>query len=434
MNVIEIIAKKRDGLVLSWEELYFIVQEFTRGTVPDYQMSAFLMAIYVKGMVKSEVLNLTQAMVSSGDTLDLSSVPGLTVDKHSTGGVGDKTTLVLAPLVASAGIPVAKLSGRALGHTGGTLDKLESIPGLRVDLSAEELVQQVKKIGIAIASQSKNLVPADKKIYSLRNVTATISSLPLIASSVMSKKLAAGAGAIILDVKAGKGAFIHTLEEAKDLANLMIAIGKSANRKMCAVISKMDEPLGYAIGNSIEVKEAIDTLHDNGPQDLTELCLVLGAQMLLLTGKVKTSEDGKRILTKQLKEGRAWKTFLELVRAQGGTIDMLLAPNSFPQTELKDQLVSHKSGFVHTVDALLVGEASLVLGAGRLERDEEINHAVGIRLNKKVGDKVGLGENLAIVYSNKQAKLGKAKKILAQAFQVYKEKPVKSPLIYQILK
>jgi len=433
MTAVEIIAKKRDGLTLSPDEISFMVQGFTNGKIPDYQVSAFLMAVYLKEMNKEETLALTEAMADSGRRLDLGSVPEIKVDKHSTGGVGDKTTIVLAPLVAAAGVPVAKISGRALGHTGGTLDKLESIPGMRLELSWHEFLNQVRTVGVAVAAQSEDMVPADKKLYALRDATATVASTSLIASSVMSKKIAAGADAIVLDIKTGAGAFMVGLQESLKLAGLMMEIGRGLGRKMAAVISDMDQPLGYAVGNTLEVIEATETLRGGGPPDLKELCLVLGSQMLKLAGVAKDDQEAEKILSKLLASGAAWKKFLEMVKHQGGDTAYLINTELFPKASLNSEILAQEDGFLLKVNARRIGEASLVLGAGRQTKEDKIDSTAGVVLNKKIGDKVEKGEVLAALHSNNEDKLKKGKGILEPAFSIGAERAAPPPLIHRIL-
>ncbi len=399
MRMTELIARKRDGERLTAEEIRWIVQGATDHSIPDYQLAAWLMAVRLRGMDTAETHHLTQAMVLSGDTLDLRAIPGRKVDKHSTGGVGDKTTLVVAPLVAAAGVPVAKLSGRALGHTGGTLDKLESIPGLTVALSREVLIAQVRRIGLAVAGQSARLVPADQVLYALRDTTATVDAVPLIASSVMSKKLAAGADAILLDVKAGRGAFMASLEQATELAEVLVAIGRRAGRETVALVTEMEQPLGRAIGNSLEVIEAIETLHSQGPEDLVELCLALGAEMLLLGGRAQDLGQAEAILRSVLADGRGWRKFQEMVAAQGGDPRVVEDPGRMPAAPHHLQVAAPSDGFVESIDALAIGLAAKALGAGRDVKDAPIDRRVGVVLTRKRGDPVGRGEPLAILHA-----------------------------------
>ncbi|HHV63039.1 MAG TPA: pyrimidine-nucleoside phosphorylase [Firmicutes bacterium] len=428
-----IIARKRDGHELDAGEINFMVDGFVKGEIPDYQMSAFLMAIYLKGMTPREIGALTLAMVRSGETIDLGSIRGRKVDKHSTGGVGDKTTLVLGPLVAAAGAPVAKMSGRALGHTGGTIDKLESIPGFRVSLSREEFISNVNRIGIAISGQTGNLAPADKKIYALRDVTATVESVPLIASSIMSKKIAAGADAIVLDVKAGKGAFMKTLDEAFGLATAMIAIGHEAGRRVVAVVSDMNQPLGRAIGNALEVKEAIETLKGSGPPDLTELCLVLGSHMLVLAGIARDADEGRARLEDCLASGAGLRKFEELIQAQGGDAGIIAEPSRLPGARVVKEVASPGEGYVHEIDALKVGRLAMELGAGRERVGDPIDYSVGMVLKKKVGDGVAAGEVIAEVHASSSERAGAAAAELAKCYRIEASRPAPPALVYGVL-
>lgn len=395
-----IIEKKRDGLSLSEEEIAYIVTNYTNDMIPDYQMSALLMAIYFQGMTIEESASLTTAMVDSGDTVDLSAIDGIKVDKHSTGGVGDTTTLTLAPLVASVGVSVAKMSGRGLGHTGGTLDKLEAIEGFHIEISNEEFVNLVNKNHLAVIGQSAQLVPADKKIYSLRDVTATVNSIPLIASSIMSKKIASGADAIVLDVKTGAGAFMQEASEAEELAKTMVEIGNNVGRDTLAVISNMDQPLGYAIGNALEVQEAIDTLKGQGPDDLTELSLVLGSQMVVLAKKANTMAEARAMLEENIKNGRAIEMFKTFVEAQGGDSKIVDDPSLLPRANFQLEVKSERSGYITKLIADKVGKAVLLLGAGRQDKDSVIDLSVGAILHKKLGDSVTKGDTLFTILSN----------------------------------
>lgn len=405
MRIYDLIKKKRDGGVLTREEIEFIVKGFTSGEIPDYQMAALAMAIYFQGMNIEETVHLTLAMVDSGVRLDLSSIPGIKVDKHSTGGVADTTTLVLAPLVSSCGVPVAKLSGRGLGHTGGTIDKLESIPGLKVELSLEEFKENVKKYGIAIASQTEDLVPADKKLYALRDVTATVDSIPLIASSIMSKKIAAGADAIVLDVKVGQGAFMKDLPSARKLAQVMVEIGRSVGRRTIAYITNMDQPLGLAIGNSLEVAEAIQVLSGEGSQDLVNLCLELGSAMLVLGGKAKNKGEGKEKLKEALASGRALEKFREFILAQKGEGKVVEDLNLLPQARFKESWVAKEEVYIAELPAEKLGQVAMKLGAGREKKGQKIDLAVGLVLGGKVGDRIEKGEPIVTVYANDEKKL-----------------------------
>ena len=399
MRPSDIILKKRRGLILDADEIDCMVLGFARGKIPDYQVAAWLMAICFRGMVPEETAALTMAMVRSGGTIDLGPLAARAVDKHSSGGVGDKTSLVVVPLVAAAGVPVPKLSGRGLGHTGGTLDKLESITGFRTALSEDEFVAQVRRVGCAIAGQSERLVPADAKLYALRDVTATVDSVPLIASSIMSKKIAAGSGAILLDVKCGRGAFMNTEADARTLAQVMVEIGTHAGRRTVAVLSAMDEPLGRAVGNALEVREAIDTLQGQGPPDLELLSLTIGGWMLMLGGRARSADDGARDLRRLLREGAALAKFEEMVRAQGGDAATVRDPARLPQAPRQEPVPAPVSGVVTAIDGQAVGLAAMRLGAGRVKKGEPIDAAVGIVLERKVGDTVRRGETLAVVHA-----------------------------------
>ncbi|HHA5445146.1 TPA: pyrimidine-nucleoside phosphorylase, partial [Enterococcus faecium] len=385
MRMVDLIEKKRDGNELSKEEIEYIVTNYTNGKIPDYQVSALLMAIFYQDMTNEEITNLTLAIANSGDVIDLSSLEGIKVDKHSTGGVGDTTTLILAPLVASVGVTVAKMSGRGLGYTGGTLDKLEAIPGFQIELSDEEFVRIVNESKVAVIGQSGNLAPADKKLYALRDVTATVDSLPLIASSIMSKKIAAGADAIVLDVTTGDGAFMKNIEDARRLAKTMTSIGKLANRETVAVISDMSEPLGEAIGNSLEVVEAIETLQGNGPEDLVEMCYALGSQMVVLAGKAKTTDEARTLLQEALESGKALAKFKEMIQNQGGDPAIVEHPERILTARYTMELPAKQSGVVSKIVANELGIAAMMLGAGRKTKEEDIDHAVGLKLHKKIG-------------------------------------------------
>lgn len=402
MRMVDIIEKKRDGHELTTAEINFFIEGYTKGEIPDYQASALAMAIYFQDMNDRERADLTRAMVESGDTIDLSAIDGVKVDKHSTGGVGDTTTLVLAPLVASLGIPVAKMSGRGLGHTGGTIDKLESIAGFHVELTREQFIDLVNRDKVAVIGQSGNLTPADKKLYALRDVTGTVNSIPLIASSIMSKKIAAGADAIVLDVKTGDGAFMKTQEDAEKLAHAMVRIGNHVGRKTIAIISDMSQPLGFAIGNALEVKEAIETLQGKGPKDLTELVLTLGSQMVILAGKAKTSEEAKEMLLDAIHSGKALAKFKEFLANQGGDASIVDDLTKLPQAKYKIELPAKQSGYISRMVADEIGVASMILGAGRATKEDVIDLAVGLVLHKKVGDKVEEGESILTIYSNRE--------------------------------
>ncbi|WP_026865735.1 pyrimidine-nucleoside phosphorylase [Jeotgalicoccus marinus] len=400
MRMVDIIAKKRDGNTLTKEEIDFFVNGYTKGEVPDYQASALLMAIFYNDMTPEESADLTMAMVESGDQINLADIEGIKVDKHSTGGVGDTTTLVLAPLVAALDVPVAKMSGRGLGHTGGTIDKLEALDGFHVELSQDDFVNLVNKDKLAVIGQSGNLTPADKKIYALRDVTATVNSIPLIASSIMSKKIAAGADAIVLDVKVGDGAFMKTEEDAVALAEAMVQIGNNVGRRTMAIISSMEEPLGYAVGNANEVREAIDTLKGEGPEDLTELSLTLASQMVVVGGKAETIEEARTMLEEVIKNGKALEKFKAFVKNQGGDDSLVDHPENLAQAKYHIDVVATESGFIESIDAENVGVAASILGAGRQTKDDEIDLAVGIIHKKKVGDKVNKGDVLAVLEAN----------------------------------
>ena len=402
MRMIDIIENKRDGHELTTEEIQFFIKGYTAGDIPDYQASALAMAIYFRDMTDRERADLTMAMVHSGETVDLSSIEGIKVDKHSTGGVGDTTTLILAPLVAAVNVPVAKMSGRGLGHTGGTIDKLESIQGFHVEITKEQFVELVNSNKVAVMGQSGNLTPADKKLYALRDVTGTVNSIPLIASSIMSKKIAAGADAICLDVKTGAGAFMKTEEDSIDLAHAMVKIGNHVGRQTIAVISDMSEPLGFAIGNALEVKEAIDTLKGNGPEDLTELVLTLGSQMVMLAKKAESTEDARKQLLEVIQNGKAIEKFKEFIAAQGGDPSVVDHPEKLPQAAYQIPVPAKADGVVSAITADEIGKAATMLGAGRATKDDVIDLAVGIVLHKKIGDSVKKGDTLLTIHSNHQ--------------------------------
>ncbi|MBC2250054.1 pyrimidine-nucleoside phosphorylase [Listeria sp. FSL L7-0123] len=402
MRMVDIISKKRDGKALSTEEIQFFIDGYTNGEIPDYQASALAMAIFFQDMNDQERADLTMAMVGSGDTIDLSAIEGIKVDKHSTGGVGDTTTLVLAPLVAAVGVPVAKMSGRGLGHTGGTIDKLESIEGFHIELDKKDFINLVNRDKVAVIGQSGNLTPADKKMYALRDVTGTVNSIPLIASSIMSKKIAAGADAIVLDVKTGAGAFMKTDEDAENLANAMVRIGNNVGRNTMAVISDMSQPLGEAIGNALEVKEAIDTLKGQGPEDLTELVLVLGSQMVVLAKQAETLEEARAKLIEVIENGAALEKFKTFLSNQGGDASIVDHPEKLPQAKYQIEVPAKQSGFVSQIVADEIGIAAMILGAGRATKEDEINLAVGLMLRKKVGDAVQEGESLVTIFADQK--------------------------------
>ncbi|MCJ7657504.1 MAG: pyrimidine-nucleoside phosphorylase [Candidatus Atribacteria bacterium] len=429
MKFYDLIIKKRDGQELNQEEINFMIKEYCEDRIPDYQMSAMLMVIYFQGMDISEIKYLTMAMVHSGKIIDLSSIPGIKVDKHSTGGVGDTTTLALAPMVAAAGVPVAKMSGRGLGHTGGTIDKLESIEGFKTELSLNKFIDIVKKVGASIISPTSDLAPADKKLYALRDVTGTIDSIPLIVSSIMSKKLAAGADAIVLDVTTGSGAFMKEYKDALKLGKIMVDIGLELGKETVAVVSNMDEPLGFAIGNSLEVKEAIEVLKNRGPEDLRNLCLDLGAHMLKLGGAAKNYEEGRNRLEKILKDGTAFSKFKEMIAAQGGNPKIIDKPELLPLAKHCTKIQAVIGGYIQKIDSRLIGESAMLLGAGREKKESEIDLSVGIILKKKVGSRVNVNEDLAEVYYNDSKKLKEAKNKLFSSFVIGDKKPKKLPLI-----
>lgn len=415
MRMVDLIEKKKDGFKHTPEEIHFIVAGYTKGDIPDYQMSAWLMAVCFQGLDKEETAILTKEMMHSGDVIDLSGIQGIKVDKHSTGGVGDKTSLVLGPIVAACGVPVAKMSGRGLGHTGGTLDKLESIPGLHIMIDEEDFVKQVNDCGLAIIGQSGHLDPADKKMYALRDVTATVSCIPLIASSIMSKKLAAGSDAILLDVKYGDGAFMNTIEDAKELARTMIDIGDSLGKDTRATISNMSQPLGYAIGNSLEVKEAIDTLNGHGPEDLLELCLQAGSHMLIQAQKTDSLITARKMLEETIESKKALRTLCAMVKAQGGDDAYIRHPEMFPKAKDVIPVYSQKTGYVKDLKAKPLGIVSMKLGGGREKTDDEIDYSVGLVLHKKIGDFVKKGEVLVEVHTN----TGLSQELETEIFNAY---------------
>lgn len=402
MRMVDIIIKKQNGKELTTEEIQFFVNGYTDGSIPDYQASALAMAIFFQDMSDRERADLTMAMVNSGETIDLSAIEGIKVDKHSTGGVGDTTTLVLAPLVAALDVPVAKMSGRGLGHTGGTIDKLEAIMGFHVELTKDEFIKLVNRDKVAVIGQSGNLTPADKKLYALRDVTGTVNSIPLIASSIMSKKIAAGADAIVLDVKTGAGAFMKTEEDAAELAKAMVRIGNNVGRQTMAVISDMSQPLGFAIGNALEVKEAIDTLKGEGPEDLHELVLTLGSQMVVLAKKADTLDEARAKLEEVMKNGKALEKFKDFLKNQGGDSSIVDDPSKLPQAAYQIDVPAKEAGVVSEIVADEIGVAAMLLGAGRATKEDEIDLAVGIMLRKKVGDKVEKGEPLVTLYANRE--------------------------------
>ncbi|OUP24335.1 pyrimidine-nucleoside phosphorylase [Gemmiger sp. An194] len=414
MRMFDIIAKKRDGGVLSREELEFAVMGFVNGQVPDYQMSALLMAIYLRGMTEKETAQLTDVMAHSGDMVDLSAISGIKADKHSTGGVGDKTTLVIAPIVAACGVKIAKMSGRGLGHTGGTVDKMEAVPGTQTAVDRERFFAQVNEIGISVIGQSGNLAPADKKMYALRDVTATIGCVPLIASSIMSKKLAAGSDCILLDVKTGNGAFMKTLDDSIELAKAMVSIGQHNGRKVAALITDMDTPLGHNIGNSLEVIESVEVLKGHGPADLTEVCYQLAANMLYLAGK-GSLEDCRRMAEEAVASGAAYEKLKQMFAAQGGDVSVLDDPDKFQKAKFSRPLLAAESGYLVRMNTEMVGNASVGLGAGRITKEDVIDFAAGIVLHKKTGDKVEAGECLATLYADQEEKFDAAEEMFRAA-------------------
>lgn len=434
MRAYDLILKKREGGEHTPDEINWFVDQFVKGRITDAQVSAWCMAVCFRGLSFNEMSALTGAMVRSGEVVSLDDIPGIKVDKHSTGGVGDKTTLVLAPMVASCGLPVAKMSGRGLGHTGGTLDKLESFAGLTVELDRPRFARQIAEVGIAVAGQTANLVPADKKLYALRDETATVENIGLIASSIMSKKLAAGADAIVLDVKTGSGAFMKTPFDARRLAEAMVHIGNSAGRKTRAVISSMDQPLGRAVGNAIEVKEAIDTLKGDGPSDLLELCLTLGSHMAVLGGAFSSIDDARTHLSRSISDGTALGKLRDLVKAQGGDVRMIDEPNRLPSAGLSRQWCADSSGYISGFDTLAIGLTAMRLGAGRERKDDVIDHGVGLLIHKKIGDPVGAGEPLVTLYANDRERLQSAYDGLAGAVTVDEQAPSDiPPLIYEVV-
>jgi pyrimidine-nucleoside phosphorylase len=434
MRMYDLIMKKRNGGTLSRDEIFFMIEGYTKGNIPDYQMSAMMMAIYFNGMNENETAALTMAMAESGDQLDLSGIQGIKVDKHSTGGVGDKTSLALTPMVSACGVKIAKMSGRGLGHTGGTIDKLESFQGFSTSLSEEAFIDQVNRIGISIIGQTKNLAPADKKLYALRDVTATVDNMSLIASSIMSKKLAAGADAIVLDVKTGSGAFMKEEADAMLLAGEMMTIGKNAGRKMMAVISDMDQPLGNAVGNALEVKEAIETLKGHGPADFTELCMTLGSCMLMVAEIAENEQQAREMLKEAVDSGKALDKLAELVEAQGGDKRMVYETDLLPKASSITPLLSEKDGYVEKIQCDEVGICSLILGGGRETKESAIDLSVGIVLTKKVGSHVKAGEPLAYIHSNEEAKRLACEERLRKAFHIGDKVKKEGAIIHQILK
>lgn len=434
MRIIDIIEKKRDKQELSKQEIEYFVTEYTKGTVKDYQASALIMAIFLNGMTDKETTDLSMAMANSGEILNLSTLKETIVDKHSTGGVGDKVSLILLPLVSSLGVPVAKMSGRGLGFTGGTIDKLEAIPGYQTGMEREQFIENVQKIGISMISQTLNLAPADKKLYALRDAIACVESIPLIASSIMSKKIASGAQKIVLDVTVGKGAFMQTIEEARKLASTMIEIGKLAKRETVCVLTNMDEPLGYAVGNSLEVIEAVQFLKGDMPEDVKQVVLELGSYMIQLAGKGNDLAENKKKMLENIENGKAYEKFLQLVKNQGGDISYLEDIDKFPKASYIEPVRSEKQGYVQEMNSKEIGKLAGILGAGREKKEDAIDPSVGIVLVKKVGDSVETGEVLAYVHANDESKLQEAKKRLKEIINIW-DKPIqKEPVILEMIK
>jgi len=434
MNMINILAKKRDGRSLSPQEIEYMIDGYVSGEIPDYQISAFLMAAYIRGMDAGETYSLTKAMAQSGEMLDLSGIDGVKVDKHSTGGVGDKVTLILAPMMAAVGAKVAKMSGRGLGHTGGTIDKLESIPGFTTDLDKERFIRQVKDVGIALMSQTEEVCLADKKIYALRDATATVTSIPLIASSIMSKKIAGGADAIVLDVKVGSGAFMKTLDEAKELAAELVSIGKRFEKKIVAVISNMDQPLGITIGNSLEVEEAVDVMRGFGPADLSELCFTLGSQLMVKAGLASSIEEAMDAITGALESGGVLEKFRQFVEAQGGDGGVVDNPRAvLPHARFVEEISLAEGGYVRSINAEELGVAARILGGGRKTKDEPIDHTAGIIITRKVGDYIKTGDTIAQMHSNDAHAIAAVSSLVYDAFQLSARPHDIPPLIYDII-
>lgn len=427
------IEKKKSNFELTKEEIHWMIQAYTKKTIPEYQMSAFLMAVVFNSMTPAERLALTQAMVDSGETIDLSSIDGVKVDKHSTGGVGDKTSLILGPLVAAAGVPVAKMSGRGLGYTGGTLDKLEAISGMEIEISMERFIRQVNEIQLAIIGQSQNLAPADKYLYALRDVTGTVASIPLISASIMSKKLAAGADAIVLDVKFGSGAFMKTLEDARELAGAMVGIGRDAGRETVAFLTDMNQPLGLAVGNALEIKEVIQTLTGSGPKDLEELVLQLGSQMVVLAKKAPTMEDAYSLLKEKLSSGEALEKLRQFVGAQGGDVRQVDDPSLLPTAAQIIPVHARESGYINGIDALSIGMAAMKLGAGRATKEDSIDMAVGVVLEKKVGHYVEKGDVLAYIHVNDQD-WSEAGELIVKGYGIQLSEVEAPTLIYDVIR
>ena len=433
MRIYDIIKKKRDGGELSTEEINYFVDNYTNGNIPDYQISALFMAIFLNKMNKRETLDLTTAMVNSGDTVDLSAIEGIKVDKHSTGGVGDTTTIVLGPMIAACDVPFVKMSGRGLGHTGGTLDKLESIKDFRVELTTEEFVRNSNDIKISICSQTANITPADKKFYALRDVTATVDNISLISSSIMSKKLAIGSDAVVLDVKVGSGAFMKDIDDAVDLAKEMVEIGTGYGRETIALVTNMDEPLGRAVGNALEIKESIETIKGEGPEDLYELCLQLGSRLLLLAKRVESEVEGRLLLEKVVKSGAAYEKLVELVKYQDGDIEYIKNPELLPKAKYITEVKSEKEGYVKSINAEEVGKAALSLGAGRETLTSKIDLSAGIILNKKIDDKVKIGDTLAYIHSNNLEKSKEVEEKIKNLYIIGEKNKEDKKLIYGLV-
>jgi pyrimidine-nucleoside phosphorylase len=433
MRAVDIIIKKRDKKELTEQEINFFIENYTAGEIPDYQASAWAMAVLLNGMTPEETTHLTLAMAQSGDTLDLSGIVDIAVDKHSSGGVGDKTSIAVVPMVRACGLPVGKMSGRGLGFSGGTLDKLESIPGFRTDLSKEEFLEQLGSLGMVLSGQSMDLAPADGKLYALRDVTGTVQSIPLIASSIMSKKIASGAQAIVLDVKVGNGAFMKTVDEARELADLMVSIGELSGRKVAALLSDMNQPLGVAVGNALETKEAIQTLKGEGPEDFTEHCLEIASQMLVLGQKAETLDEARQMAEESIESGVALDYLKKLVKAQGGDVNVIDHPELLPEAPVKSVIEAEESGYVSEVHARTVGETAVVLGAGRMKKGEPIDHAVGIMVMVKVGQKVEAGQPLFIIHAKDDDSMQEARNNLVDAVKISKNVVEPLPLFYGLV-
>lgn len=433
MRAVDIIIKKRDHYELTREEIDFFVNGFSKGEIPDYQVAAWAMAVLLNGMTDQETTDLTLAMAHSGEVLDLSNVVPIEVDKHSTGGVGDKTTLVVEPIVAACGLPVCKMSGRGLGFSGGTLDKMDSIPGFRTNLNTDEVIHLLKTRGLVLTGQSLDLAPADGKLYSLRDVTGTVQSIPLIASSVMSKKIAGGAKAIVLDVKIGSGAFMKTLDEGRKLAQLMVAIGKLSGRKVVALLSDMNQPLGNAVGNALEVKEAVDTLHGNGPEDFREHCLTVASHMLVVGEKAADLARAREMALAALESGKAWMQFRDMVVNQGGDVSYVDHLEKLPAAQYVETVKADREGFIRWIDARIVGESSVEMGAGRAKKEDAIDHGVGMIIHRKVGDQVKTGDALFTLHANSLESLRKAREQVLSAFEWSKTPCDQLPLFYEVI-